>query len=112
MITWKKESDLLLKFNFSSPDDNQIDPLEKSFDIKFYTTNKNIAKIASYNVIDNTFINCRLDEDNKIEVFFSKPNFNVGRLMINIRFRDSNRLFEDGYFDVWKEIKTDIEIIK
>lgn len=114
MILWKKDSDLY--FTVTLKDENMIliNPTDKSFIFRFYTTNIKAGKFASYDVLTNTFVNCKLNEEepNKIDIFIEDPNFNIGRLMIDICFREPNRLFEDGYFDVWKEIKTDIQIVK
>lgn len=114
MILWKKDSDLY--FTVALKDENMIpiNPTDKSFIFRFYTTNINAAKFASYDILTNTFTNCKLNNDdpNKIDIFIDDPNFNVGRLMVDICIRTLNDSYEDGYYDVWMEVKSDIQIIK
>ena len=114
MILWKKDSDLY--FTVTLKDENMIpvNPTDKSFIFRFYTTNINAAKYASYDVLNNEFVNCKLNDSDlsKIDIFLEEPNFNVGRLMVDICFRTLNDTFEDGYYDVWMEVKSDIQIVK
>lgn len=114
MILWKKDSDLY--FTVALKDENMIpvNPTDKSFIFRFYTTNVKAAKFASYDVLTNTFVNCKLNDSDlsKIDIFLEEPNFNVGRLMVDICFRTLNDTFEDGYYDVWMEVKSDIQIVK
>lgn len=115
MITWKKDSDLFFKVYLTDKDTGLVlDPLEKSFDIIAYTTIKGCGAHASYSKLDEKFVNCSIDSEDpfKVNLFFAKPNLKLGRLRLEVRFRDPNAEYDDGYFDVWTELITNIEIVK
>lgn len=113
MILWKKDSDLYFTFQFKDNGGVVTDPLIKSFIIKIYTTNKLDYREASYNKETGEFINCEVNENDptKIDIFINKPNFNVGRVLMDLCFKTPNDNYEDGYYDFWVNIKTDIQIV-
>lgn len=75
MILWKKDSDLY--FTVTLKDENMIpiNPIDKSFIVRVYTTNKKDYREASFDKLTNEFINCKQNESDpfKVDIFLKNP---------------------------------------